>query len=83
MLQVLIEKCIGRRVCKKCGKNYNTADISIPAENGKPEIIMPPLNPPAACAQYMEIRQDDTEEIVKERLRVRLICTCIRTRCSW
>ena len=48
--QVLVEKCLGRRLCKKCGKNYNIADIYLPAsEDGQPEIVMPPLNPPPEC----------------------------------
>ncbi len=49
--QVLVEKCLGRRLCRKCGKNYNIADIYLPASNGRPEIVMPPLNPPAECMQ--------------------------------
>lgn len=48
--QVLVEKCLGRRICKKCGKNYNIADIYLPASaDGQPEIVMPPLNPPPEC----------------------------------
>ena len=35
---VLIEKCLGRRICPECNGNYNVADIYRPAENGKPEI---------------------------------------------
>ena len=37
---VLIEKCLGRRICTKCNGNYNVADIyRAPDEaNGKPEI---------------------------------------------
>lgn len=51
LTQVLVEKCLGRRLCRKCGKNYNVADIYLPASNGRPEIVMPPLNPPAECMQ--------------------------------
>lgn len=47
---MLVEKCLGRRICKKCGKNYNVADIYLKAsDDGRPEIIMPPLNPPPEC----------------------------------
>mmetsp|Transcript_42064 Transcript_42064/g.51003 ORF Transcript_42064/g.51003 Transcript_42064/m.51003 type:complete len:289 (-) Transcript_42064:195-1061(-) len=67
---VMIEKCCGRRVCTKCGTAYNIADIYRAPENGKPEIIMPPLNPPASCADTMEQRPDDTEEIVQARLDI-------------
>lgn len=45
-----MEKCLGRRLCRKCGKNYNVADIYLPASaDGQPEIVMPPLNPPPEC----------------------------------
>ncbi|KAH9624740.1 hypothetical protein KSS87_009008 [Heliosperma pusillum] len=68
--QALIEKCLGRRICNQCGKNFNVATIDIKGENGKPEIRMAPLNPPAQCASKLITRADDTEEVVKERLRV-------------
>ncbi|KAL9228001.1 hypothetical protein vseg_003625 [Gypsophila vaccaria] len=68
--QALIEKCLGRRICGQCGKNYNVATIDIKGENGKPGISMAPLNPPAQCASKLITRADDTEEVVKERLRV-------------
>lgn len=29
--EVLVEKCMGRRICNHCGKNYNIADIYLPA----------------------------------------------------
>ena len=67
---VLIRKCVGRRVCGKCGDNYNVADIFEPAQNGVPEIVMPPLLPPPECASHMTIRADDTEEIVRRRLEI-------------
>ena len=57
-------------MCKKCGKNYNVADIYLPASEGRPEIIMPPLNPPPECQQHMEQRSDDTEPVVRRRLEV-------------
>mmetsp|Transcript_46116 Transcript_46116/g.147538 ORF Transcript_46116/g.147538 Transcript_46116/m.147538 type:complete len:175 (-) Transcript_46116:1535-2059(-) len=68
--EVLIEKCLGRRVCKECGKNYNVADIYLKAEGDRPEIVMPPLNPPEKCIEKMEIRQDDTEPVVLKRLAI-------------
>ncbi|KAL4435036.1 hypothetical protein ABPG77_003861 [Micractinium sp. CCAP 211/92] len=68
--EVLVEKCLGRRLCRKCGKNYNIADIYLPASNGRPEIVMPPLNPPAECMQHMEQRGDDTEPVIRRRLEV-------------
>ena len=50
---VLIEKCLGRRICTKCNGNYNVADIyrEKDEETGMPEIgrvVIPVLqNPPA------------------------------------
>ena len=70
--EVLVEKCLGRRICKKCGKNYNVADIYLAAREGHPEIIMPPLNPPPECVDHMEQRSDDTEPIIRKRLEVSL-----------
>jgi len=68
---VLVDKCLGRRMCSKCGGNYNVADINVPAgENGEAAIVMPPLNPPEECVQYMEKRDDDTMETVLRRLEV-------------
>lgn len=68
--EVLVEKCLGRRICSKCGDNYNIADIKFPARDGKSEIIMPPLNPPEKCAPYMEQRDDDTMETILRRLEI-------------
>lgn len=68
--QALIEKCLGRRICSQCSKNYNVAEINIKGENGKPGIYMAPLAPPPQCASKLITRADDTEAVVKERLRV-------------
>lgn len=67
---VLIEKCLGRRICSECGKNYNVASINVKGENGKPGISMAPLLPPPECASKLITRADDTEAVVKERLRI-------------
>lgn len=61
--EVLVEKCMGRRICKKCGKGWNVADIYLPASNNRPDIVMPPLDPPAECMEFMEQREDDKEEV--------------------
>lgn len=68
---VLVTKAVHRRVCKACGHGYNTADIRMG------EIVMPPLLPkdPSKCdkcAQPLELiqRQDDTEQVVRERLKL-------------
>lgn len=70
--EVLVAKCMGRRICSKCSKNWNIADIYLPAAPGQPEIVMPPLNPPEKCMPFMEQRADDTEEVIKKRLQVRV-----------
>ncbi|RDY12475.1 Adenylate kinase 1, chloroplastic, partial [Mucuna pruriens] len=67
---VLLEKCLGRRICNQCGGNFNVASIDIKAENGNPGIIMAPLLPPANCMSKLTTRSDDTEAVVKERLRI-------------
>ncbi|KAI9122258.1 hypothetical protein K1719_006947 [Acacia pycnantha] len=67
---VLLEKCLGRRICNQCGKNFNVASINIKGENGSPGTVMAPLLPPAQCMSKLVTRADDTEEVVKERLRI-------------
>lgn len=39
-------------------------------KDGHPAIYMPPLLPPPSCESKLITRADDTEEVVKERLRV-------------
>lgn len=88
--QILIAKCLGRRICGHCGKNYNLADIFIPATDDSPAVTMPPLSPPPECEQHMQRRSDDTLDIVKKRLEVRaaahllkfLIICSFRTPCT-
>ncbi|XP_052173045.1 adenylate kinase-like [Diospyros lotus] len=67
---VLVEKCLGRRICSECGKNFNVASINVKGENGGPGISMAPLLPPPQCVSKLFTRSDDTEAVVKERLRV-------------
>lgn len=33
--EVLVQKCCGRRICSHCGKNYNIADIYLPAQGDR------------------------------------------------
>lgn len=70
--QVLVDKCLGRRVCSKCGKGYNVADIMLPAceQTGEPAVIMPPMPPPRGCEALMEVRSDDNPATVRHRLGV-------------
>ncbi|KAE9590939.1 hypothetical protein Lal_00023087 [Lupinus albus] len=68
--EVLLEKCLGRRICSQCGGNFNVASINMKGENGRPGTVMAPLLPPAHCMSKLIIRSDDTEAVVKERLRI-------------
>ncbi|KAL5216028.1 hypothetical protein ABZP36_007429 [Zizania latifolia] len=68
--EVLLAKCLGRRMCSQCGGNFNVASIDIEGENGGPRMCMPPLLPPPQCESKLITRPDDTEEVVKERLCV-------------
>ncbi|GKV28572.1 hypothetical protein SLEP1_g37598 [Rubroshorea leprosula] len=68
--EALLAKCLGRRICSECGGNYNVASIDIKAENGSPGMYMAPLLPPPQCSSKLITRADDTEEVVKERLRI-------------
>lgn len=68
--EALIQKCLGRRICGQCGKNFNVASINVKGEDGKPGITMAPLMSPPQCVSKLITRADDTEEVVKERLRI-------------
>ncbi|KAJ0089318.1 hypothetical protein Patl1_32003 [Pistacia atlantica] len=58
---VLLEKCLGRRMCSQCGGNFNVASINVKGENGNPAISMAPLLPPSHCMSKLITRADDTE----------------------
>ncbi|RID61495.1 hypothetical protein BRARA_E00639 [Brassica rapa] len=70
--EALLAKCLGRRICSECGANYNVACIDIKGGDGDGDdrMYMPPLLPPPKCESKLITRADDTEEVVKERLRV-------------
>jgi len=68
--EALLAKCLGRRMCSQCGGNFNVASIDIEGGNGGARMYMPPLLPPPQCESKLITRADDTEEVVKERLRV-------------
>jgi adenylate kinase len=65
---VLMAKMLARRVCADCGKGYNVANIK------EGDLDMPPLLPkPSDCDKChgkpnLVIRDDDKEDVVKERM---------------
>ena len=66
---VLVEKALARRVCSKCGTGYNLANIC------RDGYHMPPLLPRVQgqcdrCASPLITRADDTEKIIRDRLRI-------------
>jgi len=66
---VLITKISSRRVCERCGANYNLANIR------EGEIDMPPLLPKVdgvcdKCGSRLLQRTDDRVETVRDRLRI-------------
>jgi adenylate kinase len=77
----LIAKCLGRRICSQCGGNFNLARLEMEESNSAPRIFMPPLLPPPSCASKMTTRADDTEEVVRTRLRIYYeeVCSSIWT----
>ncbi len=65
--EVLIKKIAARRVCRKCGDLYNVVAIK------KGKIRMPPMLPKEEgkcdkCGGELFQRDDDREEVVRERL---------------
>ncbi|KAG8480794.1 hypothetical protein CXB51_025520 [Gossypium anomalum] len=53
--EALLAKCLGRRICSR---------------EWEPGMYMAPLPPPPQCASKLITRADDTEEVVKQRLRI-------------
>ncbi|KAI5055237.1 hypothetical protein GOP47_0030382 [Adiantum capillus-veneris] len=72
----LVAKCLGRRVCRECGKDYNLAhvDICMHERNHdgvvrRKRIFLPARLPPQECASKLEVRADDSsEDVVRERV---------------
>lgn len=67
--QILIDKIAARRTCKNCGEIYNLAHI----KDG--ELDMPPILPKKEgicdkCGGELHQRDDDQEEVVRDRLEV-------------
>jgi adenylate kinase len=65
---MIIKKTLARRICEKCGKIYNVADIKV----GK--IHLPPLLPKkegiCECGGKLIQRKDDNEKTIRGRLEI-------------
>ncbi|WP_416197359.1 MAG: adenylate kinase [Sporanaerobacter sp.] len=57
----LINRAIGRRICKKCGATYHV-EFNPPKQSGKCDV----------CGEGLYQRDDDTEETVSKRIEVYL-----------
>ena len=65
---IIVKKIAARRICRKCGDIYNLADIRFESYR------MPPLLPKKEgicdkCGGELYQRDDDREEVVRERLK--------------
>ncbi|EFJ32392.1 hypothetical protein SELMODRAFT_407838 [Selaginella moellendorffii] len=67
---VLVAKCLGRRICSQCHGNFNVANVDVPETETLPRIFMPAILPPPRCLKKMTMRSDDTEEVIRERVRI-------------
>eukprot|EP00484_Ammonia_sp_Unknown_P007273 CAMPEP_0197058040 /NCGR_PEP_ID=MMETSP1384-20130603/103327_1 /TAXON_ID=29189 /ORGANISM="Ammonia sp." /LENGTH=270 /DNA_ID=CAMNT_0042492649 /DNA_START=218 /DNA_END=1030 /DNA_ORIENTATION=+ len=68
---LLVNKMLGRRVCVNhdCNSSYNVTEIN------EGDIVMPSMKPKKDgvcdhCGSELEIRIDDTMEVIEERLRI-------------
>lgn len=75
------QKLLGRRLCIKCGGNYNVADVHwngwelparLPSRTGSSSCTAAPQSSSSPCDPNVDwiCRDDDQPEVVKHRLRV-------------
>jgi adenylate kinase len=72
--EVLVQKIAGRRVCPKCAKNFNVADVHTDCGYHM-EPLLPNGDDPTLCdgdheATKLITRPDDIESVVLERLQL-------------
>lgn len=70
--EIIVKKLLGRRVCEKCGKNYNISDIH--KEKDGVGYELPPLTPDKdmecdSCGGDVIERHDDTERTIRKRIQ--------------
>lgn len=71
--EILVEKISARRICKKCGENYNIADVHKKIDSV--EYVLPTILPKKKgicdkCGGELYPRKDDEPEIIRKRLTV-------------
>jgi adenylate kinase len=70
--EILLQKLMSRRVCPTCGRNYNIADINTP--DGYQMKPLLPKGKHDECDDHpgtkLVIREDDTEKIIRDRMKV-------------
>ncbi len=64
--EYIIKKLLGRRNCSVCGSSFNLATIYEPSQGYDMPAIMCPL----PCLSQLVNRADDTEAVIRERLKV-------------
>ncbi len=55
--EAIVDRISNRRVCAKCGRNYNL-------------ITNPPIDDKCGCGGELTLREDDKEEVIRTRLTV-------------
>ncbi|KAJ0841513.1 putative adenylate kinase [Helianthus annuus] len=64
---VLIEKCLGRRICSECGKGFNVAAIDAKAENGLPGMSMPRASATSARLRVYKEKSEPVEDYYRKQ----------------
>jgi len=68
--EVLIKKISARRICRQCGDIYNVADITFGDGYKMPPILPKEEGKCDKCGGELYQREDDKEEVIRERLEV-------------
>lgn len=66
---ILIEKLGGRRVCGKCGRNYNVCTIKKDGYEMEP-LLSKKGDKCEDCDGQLQLRNDDKEHVIKDRIAV-------------
>jgi adenylate kinase len=68
--EILIQKLLGRRVCKGCGKGYNICEIKKNGYDMEPLLPKKNANKCDECDNDLYIRDDDKEDIIRDRINL-------------